>query len=164
MPCEEGTHSDATDLVSADGCTRTNPGYYAPTGSKTQTKCPPGSFDANGGEGRCALCPAGKYTGKTNQTECTPCTEFNWCAVGSSAPTPCGPGTVGARQGLATRAACEPCYLGSWCSAGMAIACPGDTYNDVRGQNNQGACQQCPEFSASELGSPSRHPSPSPKP
>ena len=50
------------------------------------------------------------------------------------------------------------------CSAGMAIDCPADTYNDVRGQTNQGACQQCPEYSASKEGSPSRYSSPSPNP
>jgi hypothetical protein len=26
-------------------------------------------------------CPAGKYTGKTNQTECSNCSVFNWCAA-----------------------------------------------------------------------------------
>jgi hypothetical protein len=38
----------------------------------------------------------------------------------------------------------------------MAIACPGDTYNDVEGQTNQGACQPCPEFSVSVPGAPGR--------
>ena len=107
LPCEEGSYSEATDLVSYKDCTRTDPGFYAPTGSKKQTKCPPGSFDARGGEGRCELCPAGKYTGKTNQTECSLCTLTSWCARGSSAPTPCPSGTVGAREGLASRGECE---------------------------------------------------------
>ena len=37
----------------------------------------------------------------------------------------------------------------------MHIECPRDTYNDQRGQDNQGACQSCPDFSESPLGSPS---------
>ena len=156
LPCLEGTHSDRTDLVNSSQCTPTSPGYYAPVGSTKKRKCRPGSFDANGGQDRCALCPAGKYTGLTNQIECTICTESNWCAIGSPAPTPCPSGTLGGRAGLAKKDECEPCYLGSWCSAGIAIACPGDTYNDERGQTNQGACQPCPEYSVSKEGSPSR--------
>ena len=49
----------------------------------------------------------------------------------------------------------------------MAIACPGDTYNDVEGQTNQGACQPCPNPnrpSPSPSRSRSRSRSPSPNP
>ena len=156
LPCREGTHSDATDLVSADDCTPTEPGFYAPTGSSKQTKCPPGSFNGQGGKGGCELCAAGSYTGETNQAECAICTLTSWCARGSSAPTPCPFGTVGAREGLASADECALCYAGSWCSAGMAIQCPRDTYNEQRGATNQGACQPCPEFSTSVEGAPGR--------
>ena len=53
-------------------------------GSTREKKCPPGSFDVTGGKGKCELCEAGKYTGLTNQVECTLCTESNWCADGNS--------------------------------------------------------------------------------
>ena len=76
--------------------------------------------------------------------------------MGAASPTACGPGTVGDRTGLADASECTPCYRGFWCSAGQAIACPGDTYNEVEGQTNQGACQPCPEFSVSLPGAPGR--------
>jgi hypothetical protein len=90
LPCEEGTYSNRTDLVSAsqarvraitptvspaptltpnpnpspppppNQCTKTAPGYYAPVGSTKVRACPPGSYDKFGGQGRCKLCDAGK--------------------------------------------------------------------------------------------------------
>ena len=63
---------------------------------------------------------------------------------------------MGDRTGLAGASECTPCFRGFWCSAGQAIACPGDTYNDVQGRDNQGACEPCPEFSVSLPGAPGR--------
>ena len=146
LPCDAGTHSGATDLPSALNCSLTDSGFYAPTGSKRQTPCPLGSYDpllkgkpADPELEQCELCPAGKFAGKTNQTECTTCTMGNWCSEGSSAPTPCDKGKVGARLGLMTPDECDECYAGSWCSAGMNIKCPGGTYGELTGQLNQGA-------------------------
>ena len=156
LPCEEGTYSNRTGLVDASQCTKTAPGYYAPVGSTKGRECPPGSYDEQGGQGRCDLCPAGKYTPLYSQTECTICPEASYCAIGAASPTACGPGTVGDRTGLGDASECTPCFLGFWCSAGQAIACPGDTYNEVEGQTNQGACQPCPEFSVSLPGAPGR--------
>ena len=162
LPCAAGTHSDATNNPSEVSCSLTDSGFYAPTGSKQQTACPLGSYDPvlknappNASLEQCELCPAGKYAGETNQTECTICTVGNWCSEGSSAPTPCGAGRVGLREGLSNADQCEPCYAGSWCSAGMNIKCPKDTYGEKTGQANQGACQACPEFSESQPGSSS---------
>ena len=103
-----------------------------------------------------ATLTAGSYTGNYSQTKCTTCPENNFCEMGAASPTACGPGTVGDRTGLADASECTPCYRGFWCSAGQAIACPGDTYNEVEGQTNQGACQPCPEFSVSLPGAPGR--------
>ena len=97
---------------------------------------------------------AGKYTPLYSQTECTICPEASYCAIGAASPTACGPGTVGDRTGLGDASECTPCYRGFWCSAGQAIACPGDTYNEMEGKFNQGACKPCPEFSVSLPGAP----------
>ena len=75
--------------------------------------------------------------------------------MGAASPTACGPGTVGDRTGLGDASECTPCYRGFWCSAGQAIACPGDTYNEMEGKFNQGACKPCPENAESLEGSPS---------
>ena len=162
LPCAAGTHSDATNNPSAVECSLTESGFYAPTGSKRQTACPLGSYDPilkgepdNATLEQCELCPAGKYAGETNQTECTVCTVGNWCSEGSSAPTPCFQGKVGMREGLLSADECDDCYPGSWCSAGMNIKCPRDTYGELSGQRNQGACKPCPEFSESQPGSSS---------
>ena len=48
------------------------PGYYAPVGSTEQLECKPGSYDKFGGEGRCKLCDAGKYTLTLAQPELSP--------------------------------------------------------------------------------------------
>ena len=82
---------------------------------------------------------AGKYTPLYRQTACTICPEASYCALGAASPTACAPGTVGDRTGLAGASECTPCFRGFWCSAGQAIACPGDTFNDVQGRTNQGA-------------------------
>ena len=45
-PASDGTglYSTSTSLTSADGCTATDPGYYASTGSTEQTPCSPGTM------------------------------------------------------------------------------------------------------------------------
>jgi hypothetical protein len=45
LPCNEGTHSNATNNTGAADCSLTDSGYYAPTGSRRQTACPLGSYD-----------------------------------------------------------------------------------------------------------------------
>ena len=89
MPCNEGTHSNATNNAGAADCSLTDSGYYAPTGSRRQTACPLGSYDPIPKFGKddpnldqCELCPAGKYADETSLTECKSCTKGNWCGTG----------------------------------------------------------------------------------
>ena len=61
-----------TPTPNPNQCTKTAPGYYAPVGSTENVPCPPGSYDENGGKGRCELCKAGKYTRTLTQPELSP--------------------------------------------------------------------------------------------
>eukprot|EP00966_Prymnesium_polylepis_P050224 1162839-Prymnesium_polylepis.1 len=70
MPCKEGSFSSATNLESAAQCTRTDPGFFAPTGSVAQTACVAGTVAREGELGECAPCDPGTYQNSTGATEC----------------------------------------------------------------------------------------------
>ena len=117
------------------------------------TACLPGSFTDSEGRATCTRCSPGTYQNASGATACTDnCTKSNWCAAGSSAPTPCEAGTYGGSEGLQRAEECTECPAGSWCSAGVLIPCGNGTYNDQRNAFNQGACVQCPANAVSVQG------------
>ena len=59
----------------------------------------------------CTPCPAGTYQPDRGAETCKNCTLYSWCG-GDSAPTPCGAGTVGSREGLSSAEQCGPCPPG----------------------------------------------------
>ena len=140
LPCPEGTYSSATNLTSADECTTTDPGFFAPTGSIEQTACAAGTVSASGGLGSCVPCGAGFYQDAEGKTTCKPCSRGFYCPRGSSAAMPCPAGTSSNQTHRASSDACQPVTRGFWAPLGSAeptpcpesgFYCPGAGEDDV---------------------------------
>ena len=85
LPCAEGSYSAATDLATPAQCTRTDPGFFAPTGSAEQTPCAAGTVASTGGLGSCRLCVKGSYQNETGAQECRSCMAGSYSSINGAA-------------------------------------------------------------------------------
>jgi hypothetical protein len=101
LPCKEGSFTQWTDLASAEQCTRTVPGFFAPTGSVQPIACPMGAVAPTFSLGRCADCEPGTFQNDRGRTGCAPCALGAHCgAAGLAAPILCPPGAHAAACGI----------------------------------------------------------------
>ena len=106
LPCEQGSYSNATNLTSANECTWTRPGFYAPTGSVEQTVCSAGTFAPAPQQAKCELCPPGKISAE-GSTGCTSCPPTSYAASqGQGQCTPC-PHRLSSPQGAISCSFCD---------------------------------------------------------
>ena len=131
LPCLEGTFSNATNLTSAGECTRTQPGFAAPTRSVQQTACAQGTIAPVGGLGACSRCDGGSYQDADGATACKLCEPGYYCPQGAAAALPCPGGTASNVSGLHSEIGCLPVPFGSWAPTGSAepIACPSSGFS-----------------------------------
>jgi len=154
LPCNQGSYSNATNLASADECTATGPGFFAPTGSVDQTACAAGTFAPSASQAKCSACAPGNYQDATGATECKPCPEGHSCSEGASAPLPCPAGRHQRHTGQSTCDACESghacpvgsvnqtaCKPGSYAVAWTCELCPGGKYQP---SSTLTRCELCP--------------------
>jgi hypothetical protein len=140
LPCEQGSYSNGTNLMSADECTPTQPGFFAPTGRSAPIACAAGSFAPTERLSRCTACPAGEYQDQEGATACVRCERGSYCphsapsplgcesgagianaqttveAASSPADCVCSPGYYDAAQPKASQVDCTVCPSGSDCS------------------------------------------------
>ena len=143
-PCPAGRFGPTAGLTNESACLECRPGFFCTTGAVKETSCAPGSIASNASSAACEPCEAGRYQPAGEATFCEICTEFSWCAEGSSAPTPCPRRTYGNRTGLQSADQCRLCEKGFWCSAGEALRCGASTYNNRSGSDNVDDCTACP--------------------
>ena len=110
--CECEPTDDPTECIPRS-C---NPGYYCPSGSKSQLPCPYGTYQSEPEKSTCSTCRAGKY-----------------CPIDTTS-TPIGTITP------------QECSVGYYCpeASGFEIPCPPGTYNDETGMK-VASCKSCPE-------------------
>lgn len=176
LPCKEGTYSNATDLSSANECIHSDPGFYAVTGSVTQTPCSPGFAAPSRKMGSCTKCAAGTFQDGDGETVCKPCTPGSFCREGAGAALPCKEGTYSSGTDLRSADECTPSDPGFYavtgsmeqtpCSPGSVapqgsmrscIKCAAGKFQEVEGMTACDVCSQgsyCPQGSASELPCP----------
>ena len=98
LPCEEGSYSTRTDLISATQCDATEPGFYATTGSTAPRPCSSGTVQPNASMATCVKCDEGKYQAGEGQQICETCRAGNYTSNVLS---------------------CEPCPVGEYCPDGL---------------------------------------------
>ena len=144
LPCKEGSYSISTNLTSADQCTETGVGHFAPTASTQQTPCSPGTVASTKGLGACVPCAAGSFMSVSGQSVCLECPAGSVCTAQATAAVPCPGGTFGGSSGLRGFSDCEDAPPGNYSQAGSIAPtscpswgfCPGrlaDQVNDVPG-------------------------------
>ncbi|KAL3926142.1 MAG: hypothetical protein SGPRY_003439, partial [Prymnesium sp.] len=140
LRCEAGTYSDATDLASAEECTETSPGYFAPTGSIVPTPCAPGSFSNTPKAVVCTPCEPGTFQPSSSAKECNECPRGSYCLKGASNPIGCESGagiafavTQERRSRSSEGCVCESGYYNSSAVNRSCAVCPSGTDCDVPG-------------------------------
>ena len=167
--CPPGYYGN-TSFLTSSSCSGVCPaGRYCPEATGQPNECPagthlepppafgtsiyscipcfPGTYNAEAGlsAASCRSCPAGKYTEKLRQTECTACPPGGYCSATNAASlrqtyTPCPSGTFNTIMGAASSAAC--------------VSCPAGTASPTFGQTDPSTCMICPAGSiAPEPGS-----------
>eukprot|EP00964_Phaeocystis_antarctica_P014423 scaffold7934_cov62-Phaeocystis_antarctica.AAC.8 len=142
LPCKEGSYSDATNLTSADQCTPTGKGHFAPTGSTEQTKCSPGTVQPIAGKGACDRCAAGTYQAGEGEERCVACEPGSYCPEGASAPLPCEKGSYSSAINLTSRSECTETEVGHFAPTGSTQQTPCNK-GTVAPAIKMGACELC---------------------
>ena len=124
LPCPEGSYSNSTHLTSADQCTATDAGHFAPTGSTKQTECGPGTVQPDAGNGACLPCAAGSFMNVSGQSLCFECPAAFVCIAQATAAVPCPGGTFGNSSGLRDFRECKDVPPGFFAQAGSITPTP----------------------------------------
>ena len=150
ITCQSGSYCSGTGNTEGTICPA---GNYCPAGSSSGTNCPPGTYNpftgmkalsdcipcpphyacpSYGMTSVSSLCSAGFWcyseastTSPTTEVseKYGPCPAGYYCAYGSSAPRPCGPGTYNPDTLQISVSACLACPSGSYCE-GFARTTP----------------------------------------
>ncbi|EDQ87130.1 uncharacterized protein MONBRDRAFT_38147 [Monosiga brevicollis MX1] len=84
--CGKGTFHNTVRCLSCGSGTYQDSASHLSTSCKTKSRCPAGTYDANGGSSssntNCLACPAGSYQDATNHLETSCKTKTNTCPVG----------------------------------------------------------------------------------
>jgi hypothetical protein len=153
--CPGGQYISAGCTSSANiQCASCSPGNYCNGVSSSQ--CPPGTYQANGGQTYCNGCGVNTYSNSYGWTSCAPCPGGYFSPISSSSCSTCGGGQYWNGNGCSTCPAntysgggvssCPGCPSGQYSTAGASscTACgPGRYWNG-------NGCSQCPigQFSA----------------
>lgn len=84
---------------------------YCPTGSNSETPCPPG-YTSSTGASECSVCSAGQFCEGRGTSLPSDCPAGSYCPEGSAAPIACEPGYV---QSLTGQSDCSACPTGTYC-------------------------------------------------
>ena len=173
LPCNEGSYSSSTSLTSAEECTLTDQGYYAPAGSTQQKLCSPGTFAPTRSMGACDKCAAGTFQDEEGKLTCKLCTAGSYCAEGAAAALPCKEGSYSSSTNFTSAEECEltdqghyastgstqqtPCAAGTFApnvSMGACVKCAVGTFQDEEGKLTCKPCtagSYCAEGAAAAL-------------
>jgi hypothetical protein len=142
LPCERGTYSNATDLVSASQCSQCKAGHFCSIGSVKATPCAKGHYSDKDLSHACEPCRPGTFQKHSGATECIECEPGSFCQEGSSSPLPCPAGTYSNRTDLTSEDQCTVCAAGTFCSTRSIAAteCSPGSYASTEGS---GSCRFC---------------------
>ena len=155
LACEEGKTSAAGSDGASDCSFECAAGWTGRPGSCT--RCSPGTFKAEPGEGPCLTCPAYSHSSRAGESSCQcnagftgPGIDCSYCAAGKfkttfgSAPCDsCEAGKYSQEVGADTNL-CQECEAGKYQVSGAATACDSceaGKYKDTSGVNT--VCDDC---------------------
>ena len=119
-----------------------DPGYYAPTGSSQQIKCPRGTYTGDPGSESCTSCEAGFFCDALGITKDERLTTYI-CPLGHY----CKSYDYWVQQSETTDNTSP--YFGGWIDY-QATPCPPGYYNDQTGGSSLDDCDPCPAGYACE--------------
>eukprot|EP01022_Parablepharisma_sp_SALTPOND_P011564 TRINITY_DN1484_c0_g1_i1.p1 TRINITY_DN1484_c0_g1~~TRINITY_DN1484_c0_g1_i1.p1 ORF type:complete len:805 (+),score=10.50 TRINITY_DN1484_c0_g1_i1:2730-5144(+) len=122
--CDPGYYCGFEESERAPVGKQAQPGYYAPTGSQFELKCPRGTFTTQAGRSVCDECDPGYKCTEVGMSIKDPCPVGYYCPSLSWFVTngesydklPCPIGTFNAADRRASINDCTPCPAGEYCS------------------------------------------------
>lgn len=150
--CPNGTYTPTTGATTCLPCPQ---GSYCVSSVPAHRPCPQGYYCPEGTSLNWQSCPIGKYgarTGLSEEDECLPCPEGQFCAtVALSVPTGnCSAGYYCPLSsidsyGQTIYSLLHICPAGSYCPSGSGSpkSCPKGTYNPVLGVMSESDCVSC---------------------
>jgi len=117
-PCDAGTFSSATKLISAAQCQSCAAGTYCPSGSSNATICSAGSYCPNATAS--LACTQGTYnshSGQVSESACVTCPAGMFCPANSAVTLSCPENTY-SNAGSGSIEQCLNCSFGTSSSVG----------------------------------------------